>query len=126
MELVMTLLRGLLGIGFLILICYMLSTVRSAINWRTVIVGISLQFILAVAILKVPGVSQVFDVAAKFFQQVLEFSSAGAEFLFSGLVSDTATFGYIFAFQVLPTIVFFSALAAVLFYLKATEDFEDN
>ncbi len=117
MELLLTLLRGTLGMVFLVLVCYLFSTNRTAINWRTVSVGILLQFVLAIAILKVPGVSQVFDVAAKFFQQVLQFSSAGAEFLFSGLVTDTDTFGYIFAFQVLPTIVFFSSLAAVLFYL---------
>ena len=117
MDLAMTLLRGTLGMFFLVLVCFLFSTNRSAINWKTVIVGIFLQFVLAIAILKVPGVSQVFDLGAKFFQQVLEFSSAGAEFLFSGLVTDTDTFGYIFAFQVLPTIVFFSSLAAVLFYL---------
>lgn len=117
MELALTMVRGILGMVFLILVCYVFSTNRSAINWRTVGVGILLQFILAISILKVPGVSQIFDVAARFFQQVLQFSSAGAEFLFSGLVTDTDTFGYIFAFQVLPTIVFFSSLAAVLFYL---------
>lgn len=110
-------LRALLGMAFLIGISYLFSVNRKAINWKTVGVGISLQIVLALLILKVPFINVLFDGVASFFRQVLNFSAAGAEFLFSGLVTDTNTFGYIFAFQVLPTIVFFSALAAVLFYL---------
>ena len=112
----MDILRGFLGIGVLLLICYLLSNNRKAINWRIVGIGISLQFILALMILKVPYVRQVFDYAARFFQNILSFSNAGAEFIFGGLVADTGTFGYIFAFQVLPTIVFFSAVTAILYY----------
>ncbi|MCB9082528.1 MAG: Na+ dependent nucleoside transporter [Lewinellaceae bacterium] len=112
----MTILRAVLGMAVLTGVCYLLSSNRKAINWRTIGVGIAMQLILAIMILKVPGVSYIFDGAAKFFQQVLKFSEQGAAFLFSGLVTDTSTFGYIFAFQVLPTIVFFSALAAVLYY----------
>ena len=117
MEMVTALARGALGMAVLVAVCYLVSTNRRAINWRTVGMGISLQIVLALLILRVPGVNIVFDWVAKFFQQVLKFSAAGAEFLFSGLVTDQDTFGYIFAFQVLPTIVFFSSLAAVLFYL---------
>ncbi len=112
----MDILRGFLGIAVLLLICYLLSNNRKAINWRTVGIGISLQFILGLLILKVPGVRQLFDYAAQFFQSILAFSNAGAEFIFGGLVTDTSTFGYIFAFQVLPTIVFFSAVTAILYY----------
>jgi len=112
----MDIFRGFLGIAVLLLICYLLSNNRKAINWRIVGIGISLQFILALMILKVPYVRQVFDYAARFFQNILSFSNAGAEFIFGGLVADTGTFGYIFAFQVLPTIVFFSAVTAILYY----------
>lgn len=112
----MDILRGFLGIAVLLFICYLLSNNRKAINWRTVGIGISLQFILGLMILKVPGVRQLFDYAAQFFQSILAFSNAGAEFIFGGLVADTSTFGYIFAFQVLPTIVFFSAVTAILYY----------
>lgn len=112
----MDIIRGFIGIATLLLICYLLSNNRKAINWRIVGIGISLQFILALMILKVPGVRLMFDYAAKFFQNILQFSNAGAEFIFGGLVTDTSTFGYIFAFQVLPTIVFFSAVTSILYY----------
>jgi len=112
----MDIIRGFLGIAVLLGICFLLSNDRKAINWRTVGIGIGLQFVLALMILKVPGVRQLFDYAAQFFQSILAFSNAGAEFIFGGLVADTSTFGYIFAFQVLPTIVFFSAVTAILYY----------
>jgi len=112
----MDILRGFLGIAVLLFICYLLSNNRKAINWRIVGIGISLQFILGLMILKVPGVRLLFDYAAQFFQSILAFSNAGAEFIFGGLVTDMSTFGYIFAFQVLPTIVFFSAVTAILYY----------
>ena len=75
-----------------------------------------IQISLALLILKVPGVSEVFDFLAKIFEKVLSFSGKGAEFLFAGLVTNTESFVYIFAFQVLPTIVFFSALSSLLYY----------
>ncbi len=112
----MDIIRGFLGITVLLLICFLLSNNRKAINWRTVGIGIGLQFVLALLILKVPFVRELFDYAAQFFQSILAFSNAGAEFIFGGLVTDTSTFGYIFAFQVLPTIVFFSAVTAILYY----------
>lgn len=108
--------RGLIGIVIMLAVCYLFSKDRKSINWKTVGVGMGLQIFLAVMILKVPGVSSVFDFLAKGFERVLSFSAAGAEFLFGGLVVDTTTFGYIFAFQVLPTIVFFSALSSMLYY----------
>jgi CNT family concentrative nucleoside transporter len=79
--------------------------------------GLILQIVLAILILKVPGVRTVFTYIAGFFREVLRYTSEGSEFIFGDLVTRTDTFGYIFAFQVLPTIVFFSALSAVLYYL---------
>ncbi|TVR77023.1 MAG: hypothetical protein EA412_12100 [Chitinophagaceae bacterium] len=113
----MDVIRGLLGISVLLLIAFAISKHRSKIDWRLVVTGVILQFIFAVGVLKVPLVRQGFEFVANFFVIVLEFSSAGAEFLFAGLVADTSTFGFIFAFQVLPTIVFFSALSSLLYYL---------
>ncbi len=110
------LLRGGLGIVVLLGICYLASVDRKAIDWRLVGVGMLLQIILAVLILKVPGVSYIFDWLARGFQGILEFSGAGAEFMFGDLVAKVDSFGYIFAFQVLPTIVFFSAFTAALYY----------
>ena len=98
-------------------VCYLFSRNRRAINWRLVGIGVGLQFVLAVLILKVPGVSVVFDYIATGFRKTLEFTAAGSEFLFGSIVNDMDSFGYIFAFQVLPTVVFFSALSAILYYL---------
>ena len=110
------LLRAGLGIVVLLGICVLASNNRRAIDWRLVSVGMGLQFVLALLILKAPGVSKVFDLLARGFQSILDFSAAGAEFMFGSLVTKLDSFGYIFAFQVLPTIVFFSAFTAALYY----------
>ncbi len=116
MDFLISLARALFGIIVLLAICYALSSNRRAINWRLVFIGMGLQFGLALLILKVPGVSTVFDYISEGFRQILAFAGAGSEFLFGSIVQNTDAFGYIFAFQVLPTIVFFSALTAVLYY----------
>jgi len=67
--------------------------------------------------LKVPFVQYIFEKIGQVFVSILEYTRAGSQFLFEGLVVDMDKFGYIFAFQVLPTIIFFSALTSVLFYL---------
>lgn len=108
--------RGVLGMISLLFIAYLFSNNRKAINWRTVGIGLALQLVIAVGVLKVPFIEKIFDFVGSIFVNVLEFTLAGSNFLFQGLVSDTSTFGYIFAFQVLPTIIFFSALTSVLYY----------
>lgn len=112
-----TLLRGALGMAVLILISFLFSANRRAINWKTVGIGLSLQVLIAIGVLKVPFVQYAFEKVGGVFVSILEFTRAGSQFLFEGLVVDMDTFGYIFAFQVLPTIVFFSALTSVLYYL---------
>ena len=109
--------RCLLGIAVMIGICYAFSRNRRAIDWKLVGIGVGMQFVLAVLILKIRGVSILFDYVATGFRKTLEFTAAGSQFLFGSLVGDMESFGYIFAFQVLPTIVFFSALSAILYYL---------
>lgn len=116
MSFIISLGRGTLGIVFLLLICYLLSANRKKIDWKLVSVGMAFQVLLAVFLLKVPYVSEIFDFLAKKVTQVLDISEAGAQFMFGSLVTDMDSFGYIFAFQVLPTIVFFSALSALLYY----------
>lgn len=117
MSLLISATRAILCIIVLLGICYALSSNRKNINWRLVFSGIGLQLVLALLILRVPFVSLIFDHIAGFFTQVLSFSDAGAEFLFGPLVGDIDTYGIIFAFRVLPTIVFFSALTSILYYL---------
>ncbi|AEM70978.1 Na+ dependent nucleoside transporter domain protein [Allomuricauda ruestringensis DSM 13258] len=112
-----TLLRGALGMAALILISFLFSSNRKAINWKTVGIGLSLQILIAIGVLKVRFIQYLFDQVGNIFVNILDFTRAGSQFLFEGLVVDMDTFGYIFAFQVLPTIIFFSALTSVLYYL---------
>ncbi|QNJ97905.1 nucleoside transporter C-terminal domain-containing protein [Constantimarinum furrinae] len=112
-----SILRGILGISFLLLVCYLLSSNRRKINWRLVISGLALQIIFAVLVLKVEYVALAFDWISDKIVAFLNMSEKGSEFLFGGLVADMDTFGYIFAFKVLPTIVFFSAFTSLLYYL---------
>lgn len=109
--------RGILGMAVLVFVAFLCSKNRKAINWKMVGVGLGLQLLIAIGVLKVPFVKLIFESIGKIFINILDFTRAGSKFLFEGLVVDMDTFGYIFAFQVLPTIVFFSALTSVLFYL---------
>lgn len=109
--------RGVLGMFTLLLIAFLFSANRKAINWKTVGIGLAFQLIIAIGVLKVSFIQTIFEGIGKVFINVLEFTQAGSKFLFEGLVVDMDTFGFIFAFQVLPTIIFFSALTSVLFYL---------
>ncbi|MEN3324709.1 nucleoside transporter C-terminal domain-containing protein [Mariniflexile soesokkakense] len=109
--------RGALGMISLIFIAFLFSSNRKAINWKIVGVGLAFQILIAIGVLKVSFIQALFDFIGKGFVQILEFTKSGSEFLFKGLISDMNTFGFIFAFQVLPTIIFFSALTSLLFYL---------
>lgn len=111
-----SLLRGALGMFALLLLSFILSQNRKAINWKTISFGLAAQLLLAIGVLKVPFVQKAFEVVGKMFVKVLEFTQAGSEFLLGGMM-DVSSFGFIFLFQVLPTIIFFSALTSVLFYL---------
>ena len=106
--------RGVLGMVVILLIAFLFSSNRRAINWRTVGIGLSIQLLLAIGILKVGFIQKAFDFAGSVFVLILDFTKAGSQFLLGNLL-DTNTFGYIF--QVLPTIIFFSALTSLLFYL---------
>ncbi|MGG8495280.1 NupC/NupG family nucleoside CNT transporter [Tenacibaculum sp. TC6] len=109
--------RGALGMVSLLIIAFLFSANRKGIDWKTVGLGLSFQLLIAVGVLKVPFVQKTFELIGSLFVSVLDFTRAGSEFLFSGLVADMDSFGFIFAFQVLPTIIFFSALTSLLFYL---------
>jgi concentrative nucleoside transporter, CNT family len=110
-------LRAVFGIAVFLGICWALSLNRSRINWRLVAGGLGLQLALAVLILKAPFAREAVDAVARFFVALLAFSSEGAAFLFGSLVTDQQSFGFIFAFNVLPSIVFFSAFTSALYYL---------
>ncbi|TXD50933.1 MULTISPECIES: NupC/NupG family nucleoside CNT transporter [unclassified Polaribacter] len=109
--------RGVLGMFALLLIAFLFSSNRKAIDWKKVGIGLALQLLIAIGVLKVKFIQKIFEFIGKIFIEILEYTKAGSEFLFAGMVGDMNKFGYIFAFQVLPTIIFFSALTSLLFYL---------
>lgn len=108
--------RAAIGMAFLILIAFVFSSNRKAINWKTVAIGLSSQLLLAIGILKVGFVKTAFEFVGGLFVLILDFTKAGSEFLLGGMMS-IESYGFIFLFQVLPTIIFFSALTSVLFYV---------
>ncbi len=113
---VVSIFRGVLGMAVLIAIAYVFSLNRKGVSWKVVGVGLAIQVILAICVLYIPFVQSIFDFVGKLFTLVLDFTKVGTEFLLGDFL-DTSKFGYIFAFQILPTIIFFSALTSVLFYL---------
>jgi CNT family concentrative nucleoside transporter len=120
-------LRGVIGISSLILIAFIFSNNKRKIDWLLVAKGIGLQIVFALLVLKVEFVRIAFNGASQFFVKVLDFSSAGSDFVLGrwpevaqiqdGISGSAFTVGYIFAFKVLPTIIFFSALTSLLYYL---------
>ncbi|CAI9429530.1 Nucleoside permease nupX [Candidatus Ornithobacterium hominis] len=125
----MEILRGVLGIIVILGIAFLFSKKKSFINWKTIFVGLVMQLILAIGILKGDTIGfdvgnyrfdfgfigSFFDTVGKIFIEILNYTKAGTSFLLGNLLDDNS-FGYIFAFQVLPVIIFFSALTSVLFY----------
>lgn len=109
-------LRGILGILILIILAWVFSSNRKKVNWVVVLTGLLIQITLAVSILYVPFVRYSFEFVGKIFVKILDFTKEGSVFLF-GSMMDMEKFGMIFAFQILPTIIFFSALTSLLFYL---------
>lgn len=112
-----SLLRGLLGLFVILGLAYLFSANRKAISWRLVTFGILSQMVIAFAVLKLPFVQYIFEFMGKVFIKILDFSKVGGDFLFESMVTGKVEIGLLnFAFQILPTIIFFSALTSILFY----------
>jgi concentrative nucleoside transporter, CNT family len=110
-------LRCILGMVFLIGVCYLLSNNKKAIDWRLVIGGIVIQLVFALLVLKVPAVHHFFVNISELFVKVIEAQKEGAKFIFGNALMDpSGGWGFVFAFQILPTIIFFSALSSILYY----------
>lgn len=125
----MDILRGLIGMAFIILLALAFSNNRKAVNWRLVGTGLLIQLTLAVFILKGSVMAdffsplgwpkQFFSLVSSFFVVVLEFTTEGAAFIFGDLAKGPGlegSLGFFFAFQVLPTIVFFASLTTILYH----------
>jgi CNT family concentrative nucleoside transporter len=125
----MEILRGIFGLIMLIGIAYIFSKHKKAINWKLVGSGVAIQIVLGLLVFKVPAFASIFGVVAGFFTQLLSFTDEGARFIFGNWPDSAEIFkigaegkvehsiGYVFAFKVLPTVVFFSALTSLLYYL---------
>ncbi len=112
-----SLLRGLFGIIVLLGLGYLFSSHRRAINWRVIGIGLAVQFIIAIIVLKVPLFQYVIELFGNIFLKILDFTQEGTTFLLESFVSGTVESPMInFAFWVLPTIIFFSAITSILFY----------
>ena len=108
-------LRGLLGLAFLVSVAFVFSRDRKFIDWKLVGMGIGLQIVFGFLITHVDFVETLFGLASRGFVKLLSFSNDGAQFIFGSLARDD--FGYIFAFRVLPTVIFFASVSTGLYYL---------
>lgn len=111
---------GVVGIFAILGIAFLLSDNRKAVNYRVVVIGLVIQLVLAYGVLKVPAVERAFNFFGKFFVQILDFTRSGSQFLLGDMM-NVESFGFIFLFQVIPTIIFFSALTSFLFYIGAIQ-----
>lgn len=109
--------RGCIGIITLIGICYLLSNNRKAINWKLVASGVFLQIIFALGVLKVGAIKNIFQWLSDRFVGLINLSHQGTDFLFGSLANPDNNWGYVFAIQVLPNIIFFAALSSLLYYM---------
>ena len=108
-----SLIRGLAGVVSLLLIAYLLSKERKQIAWKTVGLGLLAQVIIAIGVLKVNWVKGLFEGLGGIFINILEYTGEGAKILL-GQFGDVDRYGFIFVFQALPVIIFFSALSSIL------------
>ena len=108
--------RGVMGMLILILIAYALSNNRKNISWKIVGLGLLAQLIIAIGVIKISWIKIFFEYISSFFVKLLEYTQAGTKMLL-GEFGDVDQYGFIFVFQVLPIIIFFSALTSLLYYL---------
>ena len=110
-------LRGILGILFLVFIAFLFSRDMKGIDWKLVIKGLSIQFIFAILILHVSFISSIFDFIGKGFVKIISFTQEGTLFLFANLETEVLGSSLInFAIMILPTVIFFSALTSLFYY----------
>ena len=111
----MGILRGLFGLIFLLAVAYVFSRDKKHIDWKLVAMGLGLQILFGLLITQVTFFGDMFNWLSRGFVKLLSFSNDGTRFLFNGLAGSE--FGYIFAFRVLPTVIFFASISAGLYYL---------
>lgn len=127
---VISIFRGIIGVGVVLGIAFLISNNKTKINWRLVLTGLGLQFVFAILIIKGDALGSffapfgwpkdLFRFFSSFFVLILNFTQEGAQFIFGTLAigpGQDGSLGMFFAFQVLPTIIFFASLMSLMYYL---------
>lgn len=109
--------RGFLGMAFLVFVCFVFSNNRRAINWKLVLFGIVAQVSFALGVLRVNFIKAFFGWISEKFVELINIGRKGTEFMFGSLADPSGSWGYVFAVQVLPIIIYFAALSGMLYYL---------
>ncbi len=112
--------RGILGLVTILIVAYFFSNNKKKINWRTVFIALFSQIILAILILKVGFIQKLFEGAGYAFVKLIDFTREGTLFVFGDLLKPNST-SYIWAFEILPTVIFFSAITSILFYFNVIQ-----
>lgn len=119
----MGIIRGMIGLMILILLAFFLSNNKSKINWKLVISGLILQLLIAIFVFKIPAFNIFFNQLGQGMVKFVSFGLDGAAFLFGDLAKNSESdpgvkhnLGFLFAFQALPIVVFFSAISALLYH----------
>jgi CNT family concentrative nucleoside transporter len=107
---------GLFGLAVLVSVAFAFSNNKKSVDWKQIAAGIALQVVFAIIVILVPGGREFFSAISRVFVKTIDFAMSGAQFIFGDLANST-NFGFIFAFQVLPTIIFFASLMAVLYHI---------
>jgi CNT family concentrative nucleoside transporter len=107
---------GLFGLAVLISVAYLVSGDKKSIDWKQVAAGVGLQIVFAIVVIMVPGGREFFDAISRVFVKTIDFALVGGQFIFGDL-AKVSDYGFIFAFQVLPTIIFFASLMSVLYHI---------
>jgi CNT family concentrative nucleoside transporter len=107
---------GLFGLAVLISVAFAFSANKKSVDWKQIAAGVGLQIVFAIIVILVPGGREFFDAISRVFVKIIDFALIGGQFIFGDL-SRAEEFGFIFAFQVLPTIIFFASLMGVLYHI---------
>ncbi len=110
--------HGLIAVAAFLAIAWACSSARRRVNLRIVVVGLSLQAVIALLLLRVPATAEAFDLVAALVAKAISFADEGSRFVFGSLSDPNGTWGFVFAFRVIPVIIFFAALMAVLYQLR--------
>ncbi|MDX8337059.1 MULTISPECIES: NupC/NupG family nucleoside CNT transporter [Cetobacterium] len=113
----MSILRSIFGIFVILFLGYLLSYDRKNIKWRTIVAGFALQFVFAFIVMKTSGGAYILESVSNGFNKVIAQANEGIQFVFGGLYSPGTNIAFVFAFNVLPLIIFFGALISVLYHL---------